>query len=150
MRKVVLIFTLLFLLSFDGCNNTSSNSDIEGSTAMQEINLTETEWCGINWDQIEFLVDLSEIEFIEETKSIETRKDAIEVATTLIEKCHEIGKFSSYTLLSITHSTKDNVWRFDYSIDQRNKDNENLVDCGCLYVAIDGNEGKLIKAWIEE
>ena len=75
---------------------------------------------------------------------------AIEVATTIIEKLHEKGKLSEYTLISIVHSTEDNVWRFEYSIDQRNKDIDHLVDCGCLYVAMDGKEGSVIKAWLEE
>lgn len=52
--------------------------------------------------------------------------------------------------VSIVHSTEDNVWLFEYSIDQRNKNVENLIDCGCLYIAIDGNKGTLIKAWVEE
>ena len=42
------------------------------------------------------------------------------------------------------------MWRFEYSIDQRNKAIDHLVDCGCLYVAMDGKEGKVIKAWLEE
>lgn len=29
-------------------------------------------------------------------------------------------------------------------------DVDDLIDCGCLYVAIDGAEGELIKAWLEE
>ena len=29
-------------------------------------------------------------------------------------------------------------------------DVDNLIDCGGLYVAIDGNKGALIKAWLEE
>ena len=53
-------------------------------------------------------------------------------------------------MISIVHSTEDNVWRFEYSIDQRNKAIDHLVDCGCLYVAMDGKEGKVIKAWLEE
>lgn len=89
-------------------------------------------------------------DILKEIKPIETNQIATEVATSIIEKLHEKGKFSEYTLISIVHSTEDNVWRFEYSIDQRNKAIDHLVDCGCLYVAMDGKEGRVIKAWLEE
>lgn len=150
-RKIlIVIINMLFLVSFVGCNEILNKNSEKRNMEMQEINFIEIESSGINWEQIEFPIDLSEIECLNETKSIESKQDAIKIAKTIIEKCHEKDMFCDYTLLSIIYSKNDNIWRFDYSIDQRSKDKSDLMDCGNLYVAIDGNEGKLIKAWIEE
>lgn len=149
MKKVLLII-ILILFSLEGCSNGSNNTIKNEEDTMQNIYITEIEWCGIEWEKIQFAIDLKEIDIWEEIESIETNQIAIDFATTIIEECHEQGRFSDYKLISIIHSTKDNVWCFEYSIDQRDKEAEKLVDCGCLYVAIDGNKGALIKAWVEE
>ena len=147
MKKILPLMLLLFFLV--GCSNVSNSSELNVDDIMEDVYITEIDWCGIEWDQIQFPIDLRE-DVLEEIKPIETTQIAIEVATTIIEKLHEKGKLSEYTLISIVHSTEDNVWRFEYSIDQRNKDIDHLVDCGCLYVAMDGKEGSVIKAWLEE
>ena len=147
MKKVLTIMVLLFFLV--GCNKVSNSNIANEDDVMKDVYIAEIEWCGIAWDQIQHPIDLLNGIDIEITP-IETNKNALDIAITIIEKIHEKGKFPEYTLISIMHSTKDNIWRFEYSIDQRNKDIENLVDCGCLYVAIDGNNGTLIKAWLEE
>ena len=67
---------------------------------MEDVYITEIEWCGIEWDQIQFPIDLSE-DVLKEIKPIETNQIATEVATSIIEKLHEKGKFSEYTLISI-------------------------------------------------
>lgn len=147
MRKILPLILLLFFLV--GCSNASNSNRLNKDDIMKDVYITEIEWCSIEWDQIQFPVDLNE-DILEEIKPIETNKIAIEIANTIIDEFHKNGKLSEYTLISITHSTEDNVWCFEYSIDQRNEDVDNLIDCGCLYVAIDGNEGELIKAWLEE
>lgn len=116
---------------------------------MEDIYITEIDRFNIEWDQIPFPIDFNE-EVLQEIESIGTNKNAVEIGTNIIEEFHRDGKLSEYTLIAITHSTEDNVWCFEYSIDQRNKNIDNLIDCGCLYVAIDGNNGTLIKAWLEE
>lgn len=87
---------------------------------------------------------------MKEIETIDTNRIALDIGTNIIDEFHRNGKLSGYTLISITHLIEDNVWRFEYSIDQRNADIDNLIGCGNLYVAIDGNKGTLIKAWLEE
>lgn len=116
---------------------------------MEDVYITEIDRFNIEWDQIPFPIDFNE-EVLQEIESIGTNKNAVDIGTNIIEEFHRDGKLSEYTLIAITHSTEDNVWCFEYSIDQRNKNIDNLIDCGCLYVAIDGNKGTLIKAWLEE
>ena len=116
---------------------------------MQDINITETERCGIEWNQIQFPINLNE-EILKGIKPIASTQSAVDVGKNIIEGFHREGKLPEYSLISITYSTEDNVWVFEYSIDQRNKDVDNLIDCGGLYVAIDGSKGELIKAWVEE
>ena len=146
MKKLFVIVLLLFLV---GCGNISNNDGINKDDFMSDVVITKIERCSVDWDQIQFSINLDE-NVLEEIKPIETNQTAIEVGTKIIEKLHEKGDFSEYVLLSIVYSTEDNVWQFEYSLDQRNVDNKELIDCGGLYVAIDGNKGTLIKAWLME
>lgn len=147
MREITFLILLIFLLV--GCSNISNSSIPRENDIMEDIYITEIDRFNIEWDQIPFPIDFNE-EVLQEIESIGTNKNAVEIGTNIIEEFHRDGKLSEYTLIAITHSTEDNVWCFEYSIDQRNKNIDNLIDCGCLYVAIDGNNGTLIKAWLEE
>lgn len=141
-KAIIMIFLFLFL--FVGCSKFSNNNSMD--LDMQRIDFIEIDWCGIDWEQIEFPIDLSRIQFTENINLIETEQDAIKIAKSFIDKCHEANRFSNYILFSIVHSKKDNIWRFDYSTNRK----DNNVFCECLYVAFDGNNGELLKAWIEE
>lgn len=143
MKKIVLtIFVFLFL--FVGCNNSLKNNN--GDLAMQEIDFIEIDWCGIDWEKIEFPIDFSDIKFMENIKTIENCQDAMKIAKSFIDQCHETGRFSNYVLFSVVHSKKDNIWRFDYSTSQK----DSIIFCECLYVVFDGDNGELLKAWVEE
>lgn len=146
-RKILSLILLLILLV--GCSNVSNSNNLRENDIMEDIYITEIEWCSIEWNQIQFPIDFNG-NVLKEIEPIDTNQIAIDIGTNIIEEFHRDGKLSEYTLISITHSTEDNVWCFEYSIDQRNVDIDNLIDCGCLYVAIDGNKGALIKAWLEE
>ncbi len=147
MKKICPLILLLFLLA--GCSNVSNNSKPKENDVMKDICITETEKCDIAWNQIQFPIDLNE-DVLKQIKPTETNQSAVEIAKNIIEELHSEGKLTDYILSSVTHSTEDNVWCFEYSIDQRNHDVNDLIDCGALYVAIDGNKGSLIKAWLDE
>lgn len=147
MKKICPLILLLFLLA--GCSNFSNNSIYKKNVNMKDIHITETKRCGIEWEKIQFPIDLNE-DALKQIKPLKTNQGAAEVAKNIIEELHRAGKLSEYILTSITHSTEDDVWCFEYSINQQNEDVDNLIDGGSLYVAIDGNKGALIKAWIEE
>lgn len=138
---------MLFLLV--GCSNISNSNNPRENDIMEDISITEIARFNIEWDQIQFPIDFNE-GVLKAIEPIGTNQNAVDIGTNIIEELHRDGKLSEYTLISITHSAEDNVWCFEYSIDQRNVDIDNLIDCGCLYAAIDGNKGELIKAWLEE
>ena len=116
---------------------------------MEEIHITEIDRFNMEWDQVQFSINFSEM-VLKEIEPIGTNDAALKIGTSIIEAIHKDGKLLEYTLISITHSTEDNMWCFEYSIDQQNIDIDNLIDCGSLYVVIDGNKGALVKAWLEE
>ena len=128
-------------------DNTSNTSEVFN---MEKIEFVEIEWAGVEWDEIEFPIDPKEVEIPTDVKSISTKEDAISIGEVIIKNCWSNNKFLSYVLLTVVHSTEDNIWRFDYSIDQRDKAVGDLIDCGGFYVAIDGNNCEIIKAWVDE
>ena len=141
--KRIAIFTLL-LLFLVGCN-----SKLNGDGIVTDDIISEQDWCGIEWDHIQFPIDLNDV-IPKEKHPIETGQIAIDMATTILERLHKDGRYPEYSLTSIVHSTEDNVWRFGYSIDQQDNDVDELIDCGCLYIAFDGEDGQVIMAWLEE
>ena len=145
MKKICSLILLLFLLLLVGCSNVLNNSKHSENDFMKDVYITEIDKCGIEWSQIQFPIDLNG-DVLKQIKPIETNQSAVEIAKNIIEELHREGKLSEFILISITHSTEDNVWYFEYSIDQRNHDVNDLIDCGALYVAIDGNKGSLIRA----
>ena len=162
--KKVMILLMSLILFLAGCGNEPGSSDVSdnGSSCntsnssnekepnMQEPKFVEIEWAGINWDQIEFPIDPKEIEIPIDVKTISTKEEAIRVGEAIIKNCWKNNKFPDYVFLTIVHSTKDNIWRFDYSIDQRDKDVNDLIDCGGFYVAVNGINCETIKAWVDE
>ena len=132
-----------------GCANVQYENYLHGNDVMEDVCITEIEQFSINWDLIEFPIDLDK-NVLDIIEPIDTSQKALEIGTNIIEELHREGKMPEYTLVSITHSTKDDMWCFEYSIDQRNIDVEDLIECGGTYVTIDGSSGVLIRAWAEE
>ena len=149
MKKICSLILLLFLLLLVGCSNVLNNSKHSENDFMKDVYITEIDKCGIEWSQIQFTIELNG-DVLKQTKPIETNQSAVEIAKNIIEELPREGELSEFILISITHSTEDIVWYFEYSIDQRNHYVNDLIDCGALYVAIDGNKGSLIKAWLDE
>lgn len=144
------MLTLFLLACGEISNRETQNSLSTNGEINMEINFAELKWAGINWDEIEFPVDLNEFENSIEHEPILTKEEALKVGQSIIESCWKSNKFLDYSLLTVVHSTEDNIWRFDYSIDQRDKTNSTFLLCGGFYVAIDGSNGEVIKAWVEE
>ena len=58
MKKILPLMLLLFFLV--GCSNASNSSKLNEDDIMEDVYITEIEWCGIEWDQIQSPIDLSE------------------------------------------------------------------------------------------
>ena len=147
MKKIILLVLLLALLV--GCNYAPKNDNYDEDDNLTDIQIAEIERFDFEWDQVEFPFDPGE-DALAKIAPIGTSKEAVDIATAIINALHEDGRVPEYVLLSVTHSTEENIWCFEYSIDQRNFNADSLVECGGLYIAVDGNEGELIKAWVEE
>ena len=159
MKKILPL--ILVLLLFAGCSEDSNSDKLNGNVTvkddvttkedvdLKDIYIKEIESFSFDWAQIQFPIELNEEE-LNLIKPVESNQRAVEIARAILEELHNKGDFTKYELISIVHSTQDNIWRFEYSLDQRDADSNNLIDSGCLNVVIDGNAGDLIKAWVEE
>ena len=147
--KILLIYIVSIVLFLSGCcveNNTSKSEE----QIMQDIYITEIDHYDIYSDIIEFPIDSNKYEAFDELYPISTNESAQKLATDIIEKLHRDNKFSDYSLVGIVHATQNNTWRFEYSPNSLGTVTENLIECGGLNVAIDGNTGILIYVSIEE
>lgn len=80
------------------------------------------------------------------SERIYNKYHAIYVAEKLISQIKDCGYLLDYYLTSVLHSTKDNVYYFEYASTQ----NSNLIDGDCIYISIDGKTGEIIKSWFGE
>ena len=145
MKKYTIILFLLFALSLVGCNEMNSGKIKNGKTDyVEQTKVLEIDYSGIDSDIPDIVVDISDCLQIRDT-SIRNNQDAIYLASEIIDNLHSNGRFKGYSLSTIVHSIKDDIWRFDYS----NMTDSSDVDGGNLCVAFYGN-GSLLMAWLEE
>ena len=172
MKKIFLTLLLVLVTLLVGCGNDINNPpNIEADPPnveadppnveadppndncqmelVENIYFKEVERYDINWERIQFPIQLNENE-LKHIKPINDIEIAIEVGQNILKERQKNGRDTDYSLIFILHSIEDNVWRFDYTIDQRNTPVEELIFCGGLYVIIDGVKGELIVAWVDE
>lgn len=102
-----------------------------------------------NWiNTVDFLLKPSteEMDVLNNTESILTESDAIEVGVNLFNANNKDRKGTDYNYLTIYHDIADDIWIFYYGMDLR----EELIESGGFAYAIRGVDGELIKAWAEE
>ena len=174
MKKITIVLIILVAAVFFACvdesavpdtggdgkpgRNPSSNEQpdkmpIDNNTevyGMNNIDFIEKEKVDIDWDQIQFPIDLKEIGVSVSPNTFSTRKEAVETGNRIIEDCWVNNYFTDYVLLTIVRYTQDNIWYFMYSIDQGDSEADALIECGGFYVVIDGSSGEVIQAWIDE
>lgn len=162
MKLYPVIYCIIILLLLSGCdtksksNTNNADKDMidniettikdDSDYNMSEIYFFETESTIMPCDYIEFPVDTSEILKDNEKFQIKTKNDATEVGKLLLKRNQEIGEMQNFDLISITHATKDNIWKFNYSV----KHQEQWTDSGGICITIDGNTGNILAAWAEE
>ncbi len=168
MKKIILVLAIvtLFTIVFCGCgNNTDSPTDVnttkevitsekieeptESDYKNRTVPVFEVDKYNIDYERIEFPIEFED-DVLELIKPVKTDEEAKSVAIDILEERHKQGGWLDDTLVGVLHSTEDNVWRFEYSLDQSDVPVDELVECSCAYVVIDGNSGELIAAWAEE
>ena len=168
MKKLILVLAILTFFTIVSCGcgkNTDSSTEVntikEVLTSEETKEPTESEYknatvsvfevdkYNIDYEKIEFPIEF-EADVLELIKPVKTDEEAKSVAIDILENRHKQGKWLEDTLVGVLHSTEDNVWRFEYSLDQSDVPVDEIVLCSCAYVVIDGNSGELIAAWAEE
>ncbi len=97
---------------------------------------------------LEFPVDINIEELLgEKICDIKTPKKAYHLGQKIIGQMHKNGKLETSELIGIIHFQKNNVWLFEYS---NNLKRDPDYISGGFYIAIDGENGKVIAAWTEE
>lgn len=160
MLLVIVIFALLLMGCTRQVTNRSLNDPTEQmenitiqvekeNTDMSEISCVSTDFCGIQWENIEFPVNLEKLGVDNKNFIISNQESAIEIGQTLIDEIKQNEKMENYVLLAIVHSTQDNIWRFEYAENCSNNVDE-LIDGSVFNIAINGTVGNVIMAWLEE
>jgi len=156
MKKIAAALLLATML-LSGCKVSTGSEgrpnevpNTNEASNMEKVEFSEIESLGIDWDEIGLPVDPKEVILPANVNSISTKEDAIIIGQAIIENHWNNNRLLDHVLISVVHSTKDNIWFFEYSIDQRDKNVEELMECGGFYVAIDGNTGEIVKAWLDD
>jgi len=116
---------------------------------IQTVAFIETEWAEIDWNQMEFPINPNVVLIPVNLQSITSKEYAFEIGMAIIRNYWKDNKINDFTLHSIVHSTMDNIWRFEYSMDQQDTNTSYLMEHIVFYVVIDGNNGEIIASWLE-
>lgn len=157
MKKVLLLLLIVSAFLYS-CENNIEISDVNDNGISGEIsNINNDEISDINeinflikasadtedWDQVEFPVDLIEIDFSANANKIITKEDAIKFGEIILKTQQKNNYYLDYELRKIVHYSKENIWYFNYSLKQ-------FIPGSCLSIVIDGNNCDIIKAWVGE
>ena len=102
----------------------------------KKVDLSKQVWekCGL---EMESRSDLSQIL----GKNILNRDEAVKTANELLLSEQQAGLNAKYELMQIEHDSDNNIWVFGYW------ENDVTLLQGGLYVAVDGENGELIRVW---
>ena len=118
---------LLISIGLTGCVNMHNENSSNIYNEDFEVNFIEKDYYEIEFDKIEFPVDLSKMNFSKSETPIYTKQDALKKGNLIIKELQGDGKHINKNLLSIVHSKQNNMWCFYYSTDQRNKSEEEFT-----------------------
>ena len=157
MRNIFLSVVFLSILLL-GCSNTqhlSESVDVSGadnqsiiesesfgeSVVVGDILIREHQHIETKWDQIEegWRVDISELDFWDDTNAISSNQDAVAVGKAIITELHNRGKFFDHQFVSLDHSLDDDVW---YLLLRRPNTYGDYI-----WVGIRGSDGCLLGAY---
>ena len=148
MKFIIMLFFTMFCVT--GCIQTEIEKKIVAEETKIPPEYTVLDDCEFLRIYHQFPVDISEyvVEFT--GKRIETQEEAVYMGERILELCHKDGRFLDEVLINVAYSKEENVWLFEYSIDQRDTPIDELIEYGSTYVAISGETGELLIAWVEE
>ena len=137
--------------AFTGCPSPSVVV-YEGSYAEQyctdhdfacvTISRSDAYWDG-EWENPEQPYDLGACISNDDIPTFDSDLDAVRVGLAIINSLHEQGQFTNESLFLVAHKTGEELWLFSYA--------SQPLDPGFdLCVVVNGTNGKLVSAWLEE
>ena len=132
----------------DNSNRHETNNDsgvLNSEDLMNSVPVVEVDKYNKDYQKVEFPIELND-DILGLIKPVKTDEEAKAIAIAIIDELHNQGRWIDDTLVSVLHSTEDNVWRFEYSLAQ----GDEHILCSNTYIVIDGNKGVIIAAWAEE
>jgi len=114
--------------------------------SFREVDLSKPTWAGQSWDERGFACeprsDLTQIL----SRSISTRDEAACIANEIIASEQKTGNIlggSAFELMGVDHDPNKNIWIFHYCI------NDIRILSNTFHVAVNGENGELIRMWVE-
>ena len=143
------LFTLLLAICMLFFCSSCANTELKNDETTEKENISDTHstyvfdiknFYGTEWEKAELPVDLSGLTCFKNVKPIKTNQEAVNFANKILKEQQSFGKLPNYILFSVQYASNDNVWCFEYGI------NEPDTDGGCLTVAVNGKDGSFISA----
>lgn len=158
MRKIIALFTVLFILLLSGCENAQNNdgssvcsncgcsADKSSSVTIEKeeliINTADDNESVCNWE--EFLPSserfLEEHPFLKNEKTLTNKGRAATIARQILREKQENGEWLGYNMISITHYTQRNEWLIAYSHAVDTPTNGKRSIFMAVNILIDGND----------
>ena len=125
MKFIIMLFFTMFCVT--GCIQTEIEKKIVAEETKIPPEYTVLDDCEFLRIYHQFPVDISEyvVEFA--GKRIETQEEAVYMGERILELCHKDGRFLDEVLINVAYSKEENVWLFEYSIDQRDTPIDELI-----------------------
>ena len=106
------------------------------------ISRSDAYWDG-EWENPEQPYDLGACILNDDIPTFDSDLDAVRVGLAIIDSLHEQGQFTNESLFLVAHKTGEELWLFSYA-------SQPLTPGFCLSVVINGRDGALVSAWLEE
>ena len=110
--------------------------------ACVSISHTNAYW-DVEWENPEHPYDLGAYISSDNILTFDSDLNAVRVGMAVIDRLHEQGQFASESLFLVAHKTGEELWLFSYA-------SQPLTPGFCLSVVINGRDGTLVSAWLEE
>lgn len=158
MRKIVALFTVLFILLLSGCENAKNNdsssvcsncgcsADKSSSVTIEKeeliIYVEENDEHVIDWERFQGSYEyfFEEHPFLKNEKILIDKERAATIARQILREEQENGECLGYNMIEIFHYTKRNEWHIAYSHAVNTPTNGKQSGFMAYSIFIDGND----------
>lgn len=158
MRKIIALFTVLFILLLSGCENAQNNdgssvcsncgcsADKSSSVTIEKeqiiVQIDEDDEHVIDWGcfQGSYEYFFEEHPFLKNEKTLTNEYRAATIATKILQEEQDRGECLGYNMVIVRHYTKRNEWLIGYSYDVNNPPKGKTAGFMAYNIFIDGND----------